>query len=481
MMSAKPLRSQVVTVVLADIVAKGATFALPYLLVRLLSTTEFAVFSWLQATWGVAMLLQFGGAEVAYPLLRAKHREFSLEGLTRVATQVASVALVVMPLVYVFFVIVSGYWQKGINVKPSTVLLFTISNVALGGSIWAANLARLSLDFDSYARINLASKGVAVGAALLAMLIFIPTGELPSFLIILTLCQTVALGYAQRRLANRLKPPAVDGEQLASPSLVVKTGMLLLPGALAHAAMVNIDRILAGYYLPANDITALSIAALVASGLIVPRAWVVSLLQPRIVEAANRRDNDEIDRLYLTVGATSAGTLFFGGALVAVWGQELMALFFQQNLAAAAHYLPLYLLGVACSSISSPLAMVVVYKSGNASLSVKATATAFVVATIIGLVIIPLKGAVGSAICYLCGEATLLAMWTLAAQRLRIQLFHLQWRECITLGTCSLIMVLAVGELSRYLLTAKIVITVALLTGFVFLNWRRLLAIRATA
>jgi O-antigen/teichoic acid export membrane protein len=394
-------------VVGTDALGKVVAFAVSPILASMLRPDAFGAYVLLQAIWAVVMLAQFGGADWALPLRAGEAgpdgRDEAFAGCNKIASRV-------LPFIWLMATLLVLAIRPGDALTAAEYALFMGGLLPAGYAAWQLYLLRFARHSTDFAKGPLCLKTVAPLVALAAAVVWpAPDQRLVVFLAVGIASYSAVAFYTFRLRRAALHLESVNVAPGRMRQLVV-TGLTLIPGGLAYAALWSMDRIVANAMWGPAAAGIVGVAALLGSTVLIMKVWLSLIWDPLVVEwSGGQLGTALIVRIQRAFDWTAL--CFLAAATYGViWGPWVVTLLYPQELSGATDLLPWYFMTAAVSGIAGiASATILLARAPRAHLATQITALCAYALTV--AIAAPLVGVVAVVAGLLAAEVTILLSW----------------------------------------------------------------------
>jgi O-antigen/teichoic acid export membrane protein len=212
-----------------------------------------------------------------------------------------------------------------------------------------------------------------------------------------------------------------------------------VPGAVIYAVADVADRIMVGWFAGPAEVAIVALALSIRGVVLVFSKWFGIVWEPTVVEwLATKNPEFYLPRLQVMLNALSVA--FFGMAcLVAIWIVWLIRAIYPSSYLPTAQLIPFLAISAGCATLSR-VAVTTITLAGAPGRYFRNNAFALTLEIAVGILTIPVIGALGAALCTLVQEMALLLGWRYIG-KVRLKNLPLDWRFalCVMIGAVTFV------------------------------------------
>ncbi len=434
-------RRNILTYVISDLLGMGIGILTSPLTTRLLTQDQYGASPSLTAVWVLVALLAYGGMETSYEVFRAQSTDQTERTEITITTTVAATFFFFMVWGVFFIFSVAGTWlQDYAHVSRLDMILFLMWLVPFNLLAWYLLLLRFTRRFAAYARVSLIGRVVAVLLAIPALIITPQNARLSVWFLVQIIVQFIGMALAIWEL-NRSDgwPYRLTLFSWKRFWKMLPYGLAVVPGSVIYGFADVADRIMTGWLVGPAQVAIVTLALSIRTILLIFSKWFGFIWDPYLVDwLATKDPTIYIPRLQQTLNGVAI--IFFGlTCIFTIWIGDLIRIVYPVSYLPTIKLVPFLAIAAACFALS---------RVANATYIIAPSPRYYLFANIIGLtteivvglLTIPVVGALGAALCTMAQELSILIFWLFTGKTFLKNLL-LDWQLVLLSATLTIVFV----------------------------------------
>lgn len=398
---------------IGDILIKIINIITIPIITRLLSVKDYGIINLLIAIAGFSHLIQQGGMDSALPAFLIKQNQ---EGKAQVVKTATIPLLIGIPLFFIIWntLLFKSTLLVSIFSKTSFVLMIAGIYAFLYYPIffWVLYVLRFLNRPRDYIKLNVFNH--VTGKLSFILISFIYKGGLLLYFICYIVATTLSLIFSWRKLIPvAIKKAGVDSQLLRR---MLSYGIPLVPGGLAYAAMVYMDRFMLGGMLGPSAVGTYALALVLASTVNIAHGWFSLAWSPYLVDLVTYSEPERYNRRINSILAFMNTGLLLIAVVAIIFSIYIIRIFAASQYKEAAFIFPL--LSVWASlNVAHVVCNCGMIITKNSRFALPVTCAGLGLNLILNILLIPVLAGKGAALATIFGEIVIVFLWVFVTNR----------------------------------------------------------------